>query len=427
MTPDNMTDAILRGKVDKTLARLYSDDAVQDQRGRYADAVKRFSDFFGKERDIRIFTAPGRTEIGGNHTDHQHGRVLAAAVNLDVLCVASPNNDGKIRVRSIGYPIEEIDITDLKLREKEKGKSVALIRGVASACAERGYKVSGFDCFTTSEVLKGSGLSSSASFEVAVGTMISKLFNDGAISSVEIAQIGQYAENTYFGKPSGLMDQMASSVGGLIAIDFANADDPVILPVDFDFGSCGYTLCIVDTKGSHSNLTPDYAAIPEEMLSVARCLGKPYLSLASEEEFFDNIPAIRKKCGDRAVMRAIHFFGDNLRVLQEIEALKQGEFAGFLRHVNESGRSSALNLQNIFSCANPHEQGLSIALVLCERILGDNGAWRVHGGGFAGTIQAFVPDESLVEFVSTLDAVFGQGACHKLMIRPVGGTEIIPD
>ncbi len=424
MTPDEVIRQIQHGGLDKSFESLYSAANVVGQRQRYIQAINGFITAFGGDRQVRLFSAPGRTEIGGNHTDHQHGRVLAAAVNLDVICIASTNEDRVIRLRSPGYVIDDVAVDSLDPKEGEKGTSVALIKGVASTCADRGYAVSGFDAFTNSDVLKGSGLSSSAAFEVSIGTMINGLFNQGRISAVEIAQISQIAENKFFGKPSGLMDQMASSVGGLVAINFADSDNPIIEPIAFDFFSCGYTLCIVDTKGDHADLTPDYAAIPEEMFAVAKQMGASCLGEVKESDFYNNIVKIRENCGDRAVMRAIHFFGDNKRVLQQSGALQNGDFKGFLNLIKESGRSSALYLQNIYSCKNPQEQGLSIALALCESILSNSGAWRVHGGGFAGTVQAFVPNSLLDEFSTKMDAVFGEGSCHKLMIRPVGGTEI---
>jgi galactokinase len=406
-------------------AYLYADRAAA-QPERYKAAIAAFSDLFG-EREIALFSAPGRTEVGGNHTDHQHGRVLAAAVNLDILCVAAKNDDNIIRVRSAGFRIIEIDLTDLSRRETEADTSVALVRGIAHRCRELGYTVAGFDAYTTSQVLKGSGLSSSAAFEVAVGTMISYLYNAGRITPVEIAQIGQFAENTYYGKPSGLMDQMASSVGGFITIDFADTAKPIIEPIAFDFAACGHTLCIVDTRGSHGDLTGEYAAIPAEMKSIAGAFGADYLRQVDEAAFYARLSALRSRYGDRAILRAIHFFGDNARVVEQVAALRAGDFGRFKALVIASGRSSLQNLQNIFACEAPHAQGLTLALTMSERLLAGRGAWRVHGGGFAGTIQAFVPNELLADYRAAMESLFGEGSCHALSIRPVGGVEVCTD
>jgi galactokinase len=406
-------------------AYLYADRAAA-QPERYKAAIAAFCDLFG-EREIALFSAPGRTEVGGNHTDHQHGRVLAAAVNLDILCVAAKNDDNVIRVRSAGFRIIEIDLADLSRREDEADTSLALVRGIAHRCRELGYTVAGFDAYTTSQVLKGSGLSSSAAFEVAVGTMISCLYNGGRIPPIEIAQIGQFAENTYYGKPSGLMDQMASSVGGVITIDFAETAKPVIEPIAFDFASCGHTLCIVDTRGNHGDLTDDYAAIPLEMKRIAAAFGADYLRGVDEATFYARLSALRSSHGDRAVLRAIHFFGDNARVLDQVAALRGGDFGRFKELVIESGRSSLRNLQNIFACEAPQTQGLTLALTMSEKLLVGRGAWRVHGGGFAGTIQAFVPNELLADYRAAMQSLFGEGSCHALAVRPMGGVEVSAD
>lgn len=424
MEPLQLERLAEQGALDARLTALYTRERVGAQRDRIRRALREFADIFGENRPVRLFSAPGRTEVGGNHTDHQRGRVLAAAVNLDVLCVASPNGEDVIRIQSQGYPRDEIALGDLSVREEEKNKAASLVRGVAARCRERGYSVSGFDAYTVSDVLKGSGLSSSAAFEVAVGTMISHLFNGGAIPPEEIARFGQYAENVYFGKPSGLMDQMASSVGGFVAIDFADPENPVIEPVPLDFANTGYTLCIVDTGGNHADLTGEYAAIPQEMAKVAAHYGKRYLREVSKADFLADLPAIRASCGDRAALRALHFFADDERVPRQAQALREGDFSTFLRLVVESGVSSACGLQNVFACSAPNEQGLSLALALSEGILRDRGAWRVHGGGFAGTIQAFVPDDLLEAYTRAMESVFGQGACYRLSIRPVGGVEI---
>ena len=414
------------GAFDALFARLYGPGSLPYQRKRYGGAVKAFVDCFGDRADLRLFSAPGRTEIGGNHTDHNHGRVLAASVNLDVVAVVSENDSNLIRVKSEGYPQDTVDISSLEVVEQEKNTSAALIRGMCSRFRQLGYSTGGFDAYTTSNVLQGSGLSSSASFEVLLGTAMNALFCGGKETSLSIAQISQYTENVYFGKPSGLMDQSASSIGGFITIDFENREAPRVERIDFDFAHCGYTLCIIDTHGSHANLTPDYAAIPEEMKSVAACFGKEVLRQVPEAEFYDRLPQLRKLVGDRAVLRAIHFYGDNQRVLRQVEALRAGDFDLFKTLVIESGASSYQYLQNVFSTSYPGEQGVSVTLALCERLLKSRGgAWRVHGGGFAGTVQTFVPMDYVETFREKMDAVLGEGSCHLLSIRPVGGTQVL--
>ena len=414
------------GAFDALFARLYGPGSLPYQRKRYGGADKAFVDCFGDRADLRLFSAPGRTEIGGNHTDHNHGRVLAASVNLDVVAVVSENDSNLIRVKSEGYPQDTVDISSLEVVEQEKNTSAALIRGMCSRFRQLGYSTGGFDAYTTSNVLQGSGLSSSASFEVLLGTAMNALFCGGKETSLSIAQISQYTENVYFGKPSGLMDQSASSIGGFITIDFENREAPRVERIDFDFAHCGYTLCIIDTHGSHANLTPDYAAIPEEMKSVAACFGKEVLRQVPEAEFYDRLPQLRKLVGDRAVLRAIHFYGDNQRVLRQVEALRAGDFDLFKTLVIESGASSYQYLQNVFSTSYPGEQGVSVTLALCERLLKSRGgAWRVHGGGFAGTVQTFVPMDYVETFREKMDAVLGEGSCHLLSIRPVGGTQVL--
>ena len=373
---------LMNGDLDEKLAYLYAcpiEEAAL-HRERLINAIEKFEELFGVSREISIFSAPGRTEIGGNHTDHQLGRVLAASVNLDVVAVVSENDSNLIRVKSEGYPQDTVDISSLEVVEQEKNTSAALIRGMCSRFRQLGYSTGGFDAYTTSNVLQGSGLSSSASFEVLLGTAMNALFCGGKETSLSIAQISQYTENVYFGKPSGLMDQSASSIGGFITIDFENREAPRVERIDFDFAHCGYTLCIIDTHGSHANLTPDYAAIPEEMKSVAACFGKEVLRQVPEVEFYDRLPQLRKLVGDRAVLRAIHFYGDNQRVLRQVEALRAGDFDLFKTLVIESGASSYQYLQNVFSTSYPGEQGVSVTLALCERLLKSRGgAWRVHG------------------------------------------------
>ncbi len=384
---------------------------------------KGFAQTFGTQPE-RYFSAPGRTEIGGNHTDHQRGRVLAAAVNLDTVAAVRVNGTQTIRVLSQGYPMCQVDLSCLEPVEAEINTTPALIRGVAARFTELGAKVEGFDAYCQSTVLPGSGLSSSAAFEVLVGTIINHLFFDGKVSQPEIAQIGQYAENVFFGKPCGLMDQTASAVGGLVTIDFFDKDQPAIRSVDFDFAASGHALCIIDSGADHADLTDEYAAVPGEIKAVAQWFGKEVLTQISEEAFYANIPALRKACGDRAVLRCVHFYQENARVTRQVAALEQGEFDTFLALIKESGHSSYMYLQNVIPAGYKAHQDVAVALALCEKLLGGRGAYRVHGGGFAGTVQAFVPLDMVEQFRAGMDGVLGDGACHVLSIRPEGGVEI---
>lgn len=371
----------------------------------------------------RYFSAPGRTEIGGNHTDHQHGRVLAAAVNLDMIAAVRVTDSGVIRILSKGYPMSTVSLDALTPVAAEVNTTPALIRGVAARFVELGCPVRGFDAYMESTVLPGSGLSSSAAYEVLIGTILNHLFFDGRVSQPEIAMIGQYAENVFFGKPCGLMDQTASAVGGMVTIDFAQADYPVIQPVDFDFAACGHALCIIDTRASHADLTDEYAAIPGELKKICTHFGKSVLREIDEADFYAAIPALRQECGDRAVLRAIHFYADNARVPKQVEALRQGDFSKFLSLVTESGHSSYMYLQNVTPTGYVEHQDVAVTLALCEKYLQGRGAYRVHGGGFAGTVQAFVPFDLLDSFRAGIDAVLGEDACHVLSIRPQGGVE----
>ena len=371
----------------------------------------------------RYFSAPGRTEIGGNHTDHQRGRVLAGAVNLDTVAAVRPNGTTVIRILSEGYPQCEVDVTDLIPKAEEINTTMALIRGVAARFTQLGCKVEGFDAYVTSTVLPGSGLSSSAAYEVLIGTIINHLFFDGKVSQPEIAMIGQYAENVYFGKPCGLMDQMASAVGSMVTIDFYDKENPVIEKVDFDFAACNHALCIIDSRASHADLTDEYAAITLELKDICGYFGKDVLTQIDENDFIAAIPALREKFGDRAVLRAYHFYKENARVPKQVEALKNGDFDTFLRLIKESGYSSYMYLQNVIPAGYREHQDVALSLSLCELYLGGRGAYRVHGGGFAGTVQAFVPMDILETFRKGIDAVLGAGACHVLSIRPHGGVE----
>ena len=378
----------------------------------------KFFEIFGALPEAH-FSAPGRTEIGGNHTDHQRGRVLAAAVNLDTRAAVRRNGTGTIRIQSEGYPLCQIDLHDTAPIETERGTTAALIRGVAAWMLERGCPVEGFDAYVTSSVLPGSGLSSSAAFEVLIGAIINGLFG-GGFTPAQLAIAGQFAENVYFGKPCGLMDQMASAVGGLVAIDFG-PENPVVTKVDFDFSACGHALCIIDTGADHANLTGEYGSIPAEMKKIADYFGRDVLSQVQEDAFFRHIPALRQYCSDRAVLRAIHFFEENNRVPQQVAALERGDFTAFLGLVNESGHSSWQYLQNVI--AHPQRQEMALTLALCRRLLNSQGDCRVHGGGFAGTVQAFVPEDRLESFRSGIEAVLGPGTCHVLNIRPTGAIQ----
>ena len=382
-----------------------------------------FQAAFGVEPE-RFFSAPGRTEIGGNHTDHQRGRVLAAAVNLDTVAAVRANGTDTIRVLSKGYPISEVNLKELTPKDCEINSTPALIRGVAARFAELGCEVGGFDAYCESTVLPGSGLSSSAAFEVLVGTIINHLFFDCKVSQPEVAMIGQYAENVFFGKPCGLMDQTASAVGGLVTIDFADKDHPAIRSVNFDFASCGHALCIIDSRASHADLTDEYAAVPAEMKQVAAFLGKEVVTQVEEKDFYAAMPAIREKFGDRSVLRCVHEYQENRRVTGQVEALEKGDFDTFLKLIKESGFSSWMYLQNVIPAGYKEHQDMAVALALCEHYLEGKGAYRVHGGGFAGTVQAFVPNEMVEAFRAGIDAVLGEGACHILSIRPQGGVEM---
>ena len=382
-----------------------------------------FAASFGGQPE-RYFSAPGRTEIGGNHTDHQRGRVLAAAVNLDTVAAVRKNGTNTIRIQSKGYPMSVVELDRLEPVPAEINATPALIRGVAARFTQLGCKVEGFDAYCESTVLPGSGLSSSAAFEVLMGTIVNHLFFEGKVSQPEIAMIGQYAENVFFGKPCGLMDQTASAVGNLVTIDFYDKDQPVITPVNFDFASCGHALCIIDSGADHADLTDEYAAIPGEIKAVAACFGKEVLTQIDEADFYAHLPHLRKSCGDRAVMRCIHFYQENARVPLQVAALQEGNFQRFLELVKQSGYSSYMYLQNVIPAGYKAHQDVAVALGLCEHFLQGQGAYRVHGGGFAGTVQAFVPFELLDQFVAGIDGALGQGACHVLSIRPQGGVEM---
>ena len=412
-------------KLERAIVALYGEQNREEQVARYRHLLDGFRQTFGEREGVAIFSAPGRTEIGGNHTDHQRGKVLAGSVNLDVIAVVAPNEDNIIRIQSEGFRFNTIDLADLSIHEDEIDHSEALVRGIVANFTQRGCTVKGFDAYTTSTVLKGSGLSSSAAFEVLVGTIINTMYFDSQCDAVQIAQIGQYAENVYYGKPSGLLDQMASSVGAMVTVDFADASAPVVERVDFDFAATGHALCIIDSGADHADLTPEYAAVPGELKEVCAHFGTSVLREVEEDEFYRALPELRAKVGDRAVLRAIHVYDDNRRVEREVAALRTGDFDTFLACVKESGLSSWRCLQNVVPAGYTRNQEVALALTLAERLLGGRGACRVHGGGFAGTIQAYVPMDLLEHFRTEMERVLGEGSCHVLCIRSVGGTRLV--
>ena len=421
-----LKEKLASGDYDARLKAVYlSDKAVADQKERLAVIIDEYVKLFGDNENIELFSAPGRTEVGGNHTDHNHGKVLAASVDLDTVAAAVKRDDSVIVEKSFNFDALEVDISDLNIHTEEFGKSSGLIRGMCAGFVEYGYKIGGFNAASMSRVLSGSGLSSSAAYEVLIGTILNHLYNDGKVSAVDIAKIAQFAENKYFGKPCGLMDQMASSVGSFITIDFKDPSEPIIKKVNFDFASCGHALCIIDTGGDHADLTDDYAAVRGEMEQAAEVFGKSVLRDVDETEFMRNISLVREKVNDRAVLRAMHFYAENKRAEAEVKALESGDFDAFKELVTESGRSSYMYNQNVFTTKDVAHQGVSLALAMCEYLLKGKGAWRVHGGGFAGTVQAFVPVDMLDDFCEKIEAVFSKGSCHVLSIRPFGGIKLL--
>ena len=427
MNACKLTEKLNNDEFTEQLMLLYGTDeqVLALQKQRYIKAIRAFMQLFPGREDIHLFSAPGRSEIGGNHTDHQHGCALAAAVDLDVIAVVAFHNDGVIRVQSEGHRRNVIDLSDLSVHEDERERSNALIRGIAAGFAERGVAVSGFDAYTVSDVFSGSGLSSSAAFETLIGTVIDTHDNGGNAGEIEIAKTGHCAENVYYGKGSGLLDQLVCSVGGFVFIDFNDTAAPVVKKYRFDFEEAGYRLCITDTKGSHSDLTGEYAAVPAEMKSVAAYFGKRVLREVDEKAFYEALPDLRGKCSDRAILRAMHFFGENKRAIQEADALERGDLERFFALYRQSAASSETLLQNLYATSDPTEQAIPLALAVSRLVLGDDGAARVHGGGFAGTVQAFVPAEKTEEYVKAMDAMFGDGSCRAVRVRPVGGFQLI--
>ena len=425
MTHTGLEAYLQQTAFEETLARLYGAEGVERARERCTEVMEGFARTFRRPAEA-LFSAPGRTELGGNHTDHQHGCVLAAAVDLDILAAAAPNGSSVIRVLSQGYPLTEVDLREPEPRDDERDTSAALIRGVAARMSALGcdLRAGGLDVYMISNVPKGSGLSSSAAYEVLIGTMLNELFWDGHCTPVELAQIGQYAENVYFGKPCGLMDQTASSVGGVVFIDFSDTAHPAVERLDVELQSYGYALCILDSGAGHEGLTAEYRSITDELRAVCRVFGREVLRDVPEEAFLARLPEVRAAAGDRAVNRAFHVYAENRRAQEEKRALGRGDFDRFLELVRESGRSSAMYLQNIIPTGSAAAQELMVTIALCERILEGRGAVRVHGGGFGGTAQAFVPLDMLSKFKETTEAALGQGRCHVVMIRPAGGIRL---
>lgn len=422
---DVLSSEIKDGIYDDRFSALYgSQDAAEKEKERYLSLLENFKNKFG-DLEVEVYSAPGRSEIGGNHTDHQHGKVLACSVNLDAVAVVSKREDNIIEIISEGFNIKPVKIDNLEPEKNQEGTTEALIKGVCSGFAQRGYKVGGFSAYMNSTVLGGSGLSSSAAFEVLMGTILSGIYNECEVGSIEIAQIGQYAENVYFGKPCGLLDQMTSSVGGFVYMDFENPKRPIVKKLDYNFENSGHSLCIIDTGGSHADLTDEYASIPLEMKVVSSFFGKKVLRECDENEFYKNIKEIRKLSGDRAILRACHIFEENKRVDKQSEALLNNDFDEFKKLIIESGNSSYMMLQNVFAANDAREQGLSLALSISKLLLDGKGAWRVHGGGFAGTIQSFVPNDYVADYRKNMEEIFGENCFYSLKVRPFGGIKVI--
>ena len=426
MRRGELLQALEGGGLLDRLEPVYGADAAGAAR-RLADLTRGYAGVFpgGEEEDVRLFSVPGRTELGGNHTDHQWGRCLAGSVNLDTIACAAPNGTNMVRIQSRNHRMAEVSLDDLSVHPAETGSSVSLVRGVAARLREMGHAVGGFNAYTTTRVLRSSGLSSSAAFEVMVGTIMNHLFCGGVLTPLQLAQVGQYAENVYYGKPCGLMDQLACASGGVIAIDFADPAAPSLRQVQVDLEREGYALVIVDAGAGHADLTEEYAAIPREMGAVAACLGRERLGQATYEQFLEELPRVRSTCGDRALLRAMHFFQDDRRAAEQCAALERGDLAAFLRLVRRSGRSSFMNLQNVITCRDSREQPLAVLLALAEELLEGEGACRVHGGGFAGTIQAFVPLDRVERFTQGMEALTGADSCHVLSIRGTGAAQLV--
>ena len=427
MNIETLIYKIKNGALDATFARLYGKACVEAQKARYISAVEEFSDLFGKNREVSVFSVPGRSEISGNHTDHNFGCVIAGSVDLDIIAIASKRSDSVLHIKSEGHRADVVDIKKYTTPDPSLfGESASILAGVAKGLSDAGYAVGGLDAYTTSCVPGGSGLSSSAAFENMVGTMINHFYNDGKVSNVEIAKISQFAENVFFGKPCGLMDQVACAYGGIVAIDFEDPKAPVIEQLDLDLAGAGYALCIIKTGGNHADLTDDYAAVPSEMKAVAKALGAEVLRQSDKEALLGKVSELRETVGDRAIMRAFHFFDENERVAEIKAALREKDIDKFFHGILASGKSSFCYLQNVHTTKNVSEQGVSLALCLAEGYLKEvGGAWRVHGGGFAGTVQSFVPLKHVDGFRDRIESVFGKGSCLVLSVRPDGAIKVI--
>jgi len=426
-TIHQVLEALNSGKADPVSRNLYGNKSgvVEKQTARYLAAIENFKALYPAQTDIYLFSSPGRTEVGGNHTDHNGGRILAAAVDLDIIAVVAKNDQQIIRIKSEGYLPDVVALDQLSPVESEKYTSAALARGVCARFDQLGYKIGGFDAYATSSVPKGAGLSSSAAYEVLMSVIENDLYNNSALDPVLRAQISQFSENNFFGKPCGLMDQSTCAVGGFVTIDFKDFVHPIVKKVEFDFAASGFSMAIVDTGGNHADLNDDYTALEHEMKAVARAFGGQVLREFSADKVLDNLAFLRTKVNDRAILRALHFYGDDQRVVDQVKALETNNFKEFLQMIIDSGYSSWMWCQNCYSHKDIEEQGISIALAASESILKGKGAWRVHGGGFAGTIQAFVPDDLLEKYVAAMNAIFGAGVCHELMIRPSGGIQVV--
>lgn len=425
MEAKTLISEIENGKYDELLLDIYVDGSkISYQKQRYIKAVEKYITTFGND-DIEVYSAPGRSEVGGNHTDHQHGEILAASINNDAIAIVKPLEEKVVKIISDGYEMITVDLNNIEMVKEEKETTISLIKGVLYKMVDLGYRIGGFQAYVTSDVLIGAGLSSSAAYETLIGSIVSGLYNDMKVSAIQIAIIGQFAENVYFGKPCGLMDQMACSVGNMVHVDFANPEKPVVEKVEFDLNKYGYSLCITDTKGSHADLTADYAAVPEEMKKVAAYFGKEVLLGLTVDDLMKNMGALREQVGDRGVLRAIHFICENERVRNEVKSLENNDINSFLKLVKESGNSSYKYLQNVYSNSDVQHQNVSLALSLSEYFLGDNGVCRVHGGGFAGTIQAFVKNDAVADYQEKMNQVFGNGACSVLKVRKYGGMKVL--
>ncbi len=425
MNCSELIKKLQNGSVDAALTELYGAENLDKQKARYIAAIGEFKALYGEMEDVGIYSVSGRSELSGNHTDHNHGCVIAASIDLDIVAVAAKTGGNVIRLKSEGFSEDTVDFTAYSAPDASKfGSSASIIAGMCQGFLKDGYKIGGFCAYTTSSVLKGSGLSSSAAFEDMVGNILNHMYNDGKVLNVEIAKLAQYAENVFFGKPCGLMDQVACAAGGIVAIDFADTASPIIDIMKVDMKD--YKLCIVNTGGNHADLTDDYASVPAEMKAIAAHFGKPYLRELTKDDVIANIPALREKYGDRAILRAMHFFAENDRVAEQKKALQNGDLDKFFDGVIASGRSSFCYLQNVYTTKNVNEQGLSLALCLAEQYLGGKkAAWRVHGGGFAGTIQSFVPAAEVEGYRSLMDSAFGEGACVVLKIRSKGAIRVL--